>query len=73
LESSKKSYNKSEKGKKHPGTNSTVRVPKNVHFEKHFYLCRSMGVHIPHTILVIVIGLKRTERRNPISVPLRKA
>jgi hypothetical protein len=34
---------------------------------------RSMGAHIPHTILVIVVGSKRTERRNPISVPLRKA
>ncbi len=34
---------------------------------------RSMGVHIPCIILVIVVGLKRTEKRNPISVPLRKA
>jgi hypothetical protein len=34
---------------------------------------RSMGVHIPCTTLVIVVGLKRMERRNPISAPLRKA
>jgi hypothetical protein len=34
---------------------------------------RSMGVHIPRTILVSVIGLRRMERRNPVSVPLRKA
>jgi hypothetical protein len=32
-----------------------------------------MGVHIPCTTLKIVIGLKRTERRNQISTPLRKA
>ncbi len=35
LESSEKSSHKSEKGKKHPGANSMVRVPKKVHFEKH--------------------------------------
>jgi hypothetical protein len=34
---------------------------------------RSMGAHIPCTILVIVVVLRRTERRNPVSVPLRKA
>ncbi len=34
---------------------------------------RSMRVHIPRTTLVIVVGLRRTERRNPVSVPLRKA
>ncbi len=33
---------------------------------------RSMGAHTPCTILVIVVGLKRTERRNPISTPPRK-
>jgi hypothetical protein len=72
LESSKKSSHKSEKGKKRPGTNSTVRVPKKVRFVKSIATCaRSMGVHIPRTTLVIVIGLKRTERRNPISEPLR--
>ncbi len=35
LEKSDKSSNKGEKGKKHPGTNPTVRFPKKVQFEKH--------------------------------------
>ncbi len=44
-----KSSNKSEKGKKHPGTNSTVRVPKKVHFEKHCNLCKKhRGAHTMH-------------------------
>jgi hypothetical protein len=43
LESSKKSSHKSEKGKKYPGTDSTVRVPKKVHFEKHCNLCKKHG------------------------------
>jgi hypothetical protein len=34
---------------------------------------RSMGAHIPCTILVIVVGSRKTERRSPISVALRKA
>jgi hypothetical protein len=34
---------------------------------------RNMGAHIPCTTLVIVEGLKRTERRNSISAPPRKA
>jgi hypothetical protein len=40
-ESSKKSSNKGEKGKKCPGTNSMARVPKKVHFEKHCDLCKN--------------------------------
>ncbi len=43
LESSKKSSNKGKKGKKHPGTNSTARVPKKVHFEKNCNLCKKHG------------------------------
>ncbi len=35
-----KSSNKGKKGKKRPGTNSTVRVPKKVCFEKHCNLCK---------------------------------
>ncbi len=42
-ESSKKSSHKNEKGKKCPGTNSTVRVPKKVCFEKHCDLCNKHG------------------------------
>jgi hypothetical protein len=34
---------------------------------------RSMGAHIPCTKLVIVVGLRRTERKNPVSAPPRKA
>ncbi len=43
LESSKKSSNKDKKGKKRPGTNSTARVPKKVHFEKNCNLCKKHG------------------------------
>jgi hypothetical protein len=43
LESSEKSSHKSEKGKKHPGTKATVRVPKKVRFEKHWDLCKKHG------------------------------
>jgi hypothetical protein len=42
-ESSKKSSHKSKKGKKRPGTNSMVRVPKKVHSEKHCDLCKKHG------------------------------
>ncbi len=35
FEKSKKSSNKGKKGKKRPGTNSMVWVPKKVRFEKH--------------------------------------
>ncbi len=46
FEKSNKSSNKGEEGKKCPGTNSTVRVPKKVHFEKfekHCKLCKKHG------------------------------
>jgi hypothetical protein len=43
LESSKKSSHRSKKGKKHPGTNSTVRVPKKTCFAKHCNLCKKHG------------------------------
>jgi hypothetical protein len=48
-ESSEKSPNKGEKGKKRPGTNSTARVPKKVCFEKHCNLCKKDGgAYITH-------------------------
>jgi hypothetical protein len=48
-EFSKKSSNKGEKGKKCPGTNSTARVPKKVHFEKNCDLCKKHGdAHTMH-------------------------
>jgi hypothetical protein len=40
-----KSSNKGEKGKKCPGTDSMVRVPKKVHFEKHCDLCKKHRLH----------------------------
>jgi hypothetical protein len=49
LESSKKSSHKSRKGKKRPGTEATVRVPKKVCFEKHCNLCKQNGgTYTPH-------------------------
>jgi hypothetical protein len=41
--SSEKSSHKSKKGKKRPGTKSTARVPKEVHFEKNCNLCKKHG------------------------------
>jgi hypothetical protein len=49
FEKSDKSSNKGKKGKKCPGTNSTVRVPKKVQFEKHCKLCKKHGAaHTTH-------------------------
>jgi hypothetical protein len=46
---SNKSSNKGKKGKKCPGNNSTARVPKKVHFEKHWDLCKKHGgAHTMH-------------------------
>jgi hypothetical protein len=39
-QSNKKASNKSKKGNKRPGTESTARVPKKVFFEKHCDLCK---------------------------------
>ncbi len=48
-ESSKKASHKGEKGKKCPGTNSTARVPKKVHFKKKCNLCKKHGgAHTMH-------------------------
>ncbi len=49
-EKSKRSSYKGKKGKKRPGTNPTVRVPKKVCFEKHCDLCKKHGgVHTTHS------------------------
>ncbi len=49
FEKSNKSSNKCKKGKKRPGTNSTVRVPKKVRFEKHCKICKKHGgAHTMH-------------------------
>ncbi len=42
-ESSKKASHKGKKGKKHPGTKSMARVPKKVHFERHYNVCKTHG------------------------------
>ena len=42
-ESSKKSSHKSKKGKKRPGIEVMIRVPKKVCFEKHCNLCKKHG------------------------------
>jgi hypothetical protein len=73
FEKSDKSSNKGEKGKKRPGTNSTVRVPKKVEFiEKHCELCKKHGgAHTTHnTQDCRKFEKDRTE--NLVSVPLRK-
>jgi hypothetical protein len=49
FEKSNKSSNKGKKGKKRPGTNSMVRVPKKVCFQKHCNLCKKHGgAHTMH-------------------------
>jgi hypothetical protein len=49
FEKSNKSSNKGEKGKKCPGTNSTVWVPKKLCFEKHCNLYKKHGgAHTTH-------------------------
>jgi hypothetical protein len=49
FEKSDKSSNMGKKGKKCPGTDSMVRAPKKVHFEKHYKLCKKHGgAHTMH-------------------------
>ncbi len=47
-ESSKKPSHRSEKGKKRPGTEGPIHVPKKACFEKHCYLCKKHGGGIYH-------------------------
>jgi hypothetical protein len=70
FESSKKSSNKGKKGKKHSGNGW---FPRKSILRSIATCARSMGARIPCTTLVIIVGLKRMERRNPIPAPLRKA
>jgi hypothetical protein len=50
-QSNKKASNKSKKGNKRPGTESTTRVPKKVCFEKHCNLCKKHGgVYTTHNM-----------------------
>jgi hypothetical protein len=47
-----------------------VWVPNKVCFEKHCNLCKKHGGAYTCTTLLTVVGLRKTERRNLISVPL---
>ncbi len=52
LESSKKPSHKSKTGKKQPGTEAPICVPKKVCFEKHCNLCKKHGcVYTTHNTL----------------------
>jgi hypothetical protein len=72
-QSNKKASNRGKKGNKTPGTESTNRVPKKAHTEKHATSARNMGAHIPCTTPRIVVGTKKAEWKQPISAPPRKA
>ncbi len=73
LESSEKSSHKRKKGKKRPGTEAMVRVPTKVCFKKHCNLCKKHGGTYTMHNTRDCCSLRRTEKRNPISVLLRKA
>jgi hypothetical protein len=73
LESSEKSSNKGEKGKKHPGTDSMARVPKKVHFEEHCNLCKKNGGAYTMHNTCDCCRFEKDKKENPISAPLRKA
>ncbi len=66
----KKALHSNKKGTKQPGTEATARVPKKARAKKHCDLCKK---HTQRTILMIAVGVRKTEWKNPISVPLRKA
>ncbi len=73
LESSEKSSNKGEKGSKRPGTNSTVRVPKKVCFEKNCDLCKKhRGAYTTHNTRDCH-RFEKDIKEKLISAPLRKA
>jgi hypothetical protein len=72
FEKSDKSSNTGEKETKRPSTESTVRVPKKIDLRSIANSARSMGAHIPRTTLVIALGSRKMEQKNPVSAPLRK-
>jgi hypothetical protein len=62
-----KASHKGDKGNKRPGIEVTVQVPQKV-ITKNIAACaRSMGAHTPSTIPRIVVGMRKTEWRNPAS------
>jgi hypothetical protein len=71
--SNKKASNKRKKGNKRPGTESTIRVPKKVCFEKDY------GLHKKHGGMYTMYNTKNCHKyekdgseKKPISVPLKK-
>jgi hypothetical protein len=73
LESSEKASHEGKKEKKQPGTKSMPGFPKTSISRSIVTCARGMGVSTPCTIPRIVVGMRKMERRNPISVPLKKA
>jgi hypothetical protein len=72
-ECSKKASHKGTNGKKRPGTSSMARVLRKLALTRSIATCaRSMGSSTPCTIPRIVIGMRKMERRKPISVLPRK-
>jgi hypothetical protein len=73
-EKSKKSSYKGKKGKKRPGSNSMVRVPRKVRFEKRCNLCKKHGgTHTTHTTHECRKYEKDREQKSLVFAPLRKA
>ena len=73
VSSNKKTLHSEKKGTQQPGTDNSARVPKKACAKKHCNLCKKLGVHTGCTILEIAVGSRKTERKNLISAPLRKA
>ncbi len=68
----KASFN-GKKGKKRPGTDPTARVPKKVRFAKVATSARNMGAHTRPIVPTSVVSMRKTELRNLVTLPLRKA
>ncbi len=69
----KKALYSKKNGTKWPGTDNSARVPKKAHAKNTATFARSMRARTQRTILEIVVSSRKTERKNPISAPLRKA
>jgi hypothetical protein len=72
-QSTEKSSHKGEKGNKRPGTKYTGKVPNKAGTKKHCDFCKKQGVCTPLTIPRIVVGTRKIEHKNPISMLPRKA
>jgi hypothetical protein len=72
-ESSEKAFSRARKGRRILVPSLQPGFPRKSISRNIATCARSMGACIPRTILMIVVGLRKTERRIPISTPLRKA